>query len=47
MKNFWFSSFCLEKFKNTLCVETLQILLYFFRNSGYIINQLANAYYNN
>ncbi|CAD8108126.1 unnamed protein product [Paramecium sonneborni] len=47
MKFFWISNFNLEKFKNANCVESLQLLLYYFRNSNFIINQIANAYYNN
>lgn len=47
MKNIFFASFSLEKFKNTVCVEALNNLLYFFGNSNYILNQIANAFYNN
>lgn len=47
MKNFYYASFMLEKFKNTACVESLSTLLYFFGSSNYILNQIANAYYNN
>jgi anaphase-promoting complex subunit 8 len=47
MKNFFYASFSLEKFKNTVCVDVLNSLLYFFVNSNFVLNQIANAFYNN
>jgi len=47
MKNFFMSSFALEKYKNNICIEINYGLLCFFRNSNYLINQIAHCFYNN
>jgi len=38
MRNFFYASFMLEKFKNNACVDTLNTLLYFFSSSNYLLN---------
>lgn len=47
MKNFFFSSFCLEKNKNNMCLEINYGLMCFFKNSNYLMNQIAHSFYNN
>ncbi|KAL4478389.1 hypothetical protein ABPG74_006624 [Tetrahymena malaccensis] len=46
MKNFFYSSFCLEKHKSNICIEINYGLLCFFKNSNYLINQIAHYFYN-
>ena len=45
MKNFIFSSFCLEKNKYRLSLEINYGIMCFFQHSNYIINQIAHAFY--
>jgi anaphase-promoting complex subunit 8 len=46
MKNFFVASFCMEKFSNQCCLDLIQKLLYFFRNSNFLLSQVATCYYN-
>jgi anaphase-promoting complex subunit 8 len=46
MKNFFFSSFYLEKYQNNTCIEINYGLMCFFKNSTYLINQVAHSFYN-
>lgn len=46
MKNFFLSSFCVEKYKNNACIEINYGLLCFFKHSTYLINQIAHSFYN-
>lgn len=47
MKNFFFSSFCLEKYKNNISIEINYGLFCYFKNSNFIMNQIAHSFYNN
>ena len=47
MKNFFFSNICLEKFKGTYSTEINYGLFCFFKNSTYLMNQIAHCFYNN
>ena len=46
MKNFFISSFCLEKYKNDMSIELNYGMLCFFKNSNFIMNQIAHSFYN-
>ncbi|KRX02888.1 hypothetical protein PPERSA_04091 [Pseudocohnilembus persalinus] len=46
MHNFYFSSYYLEKYKNNVCIELNYNLLCFFKNSTYLMNQIAHSFYN-
>jgi len=46
MKNFFISSFCLEKSITNICLEINYGILCFFKNSTYLINQICTAFYN-
>lgn len=47
MKNLFFSSFWLEKYKNDMSIELNYGMLCFFKNSNFIMNQIAHSFYNN
>lgn len=47
MKNLYFSSFCLEKYRNDMSIELNYGILCFFKNSNYVMNQIAHSFYNN
>lgn len=47
LKNFFFSSFCLEKYRNDMSIELNYGILCFFKHSNYIMNQIAHSFYNN
>ena len=46
MKNLFFSSFWLEKYKNDMSIELNYGMLCFFKNSNFIMNQIAHSFYN-
>jgi hypothetical protein len=46
MKNFFFSSWCLEFERNTLASDLNYGLLCFFKKSSYLMNQVAHVFYN-
>jgi hypothetical protein len=47
MKNIFFSSFCMEKYKNNISIEINYGLFCYFKNSNFIMNQIAHSFYNN